>query len=365
MNTTVTDKTTAGPPGPLGMLRVVEFAGLGAAPFAAMMLADAGAHVIRVERPGADLASAGILGRNRTVIELDLKTEAGLHQARELLVDADVVLEGFRPGVMERLGLGPDETLRCNPRLVYARMTGWGQSGPMSMTAGHDINYLALTGVLRSICREDENPVPPLNLVGDYGGGGMLVLCGILTALLERSSSGRGQVIDAAMVDGASLLMTSVWSRLATGRWSSTPGTNSIDGGAPFYNVYRTSDDEFMAVGAIEPRFYSRVLEGLGLPRELADCQHDRTTWPATKARLADVFAQRSRAEWTATFAPLDACVTPVLALSEAVQAPQISVRKTLVHIDGHVEPAPAPRYSRTPAVIRRQSATTVTEVLS
>ena len=273
-----------------------------------------------------------------------------------MIDDADVVLEGFRPGVMERLGLGPEPCLRRNPRLVYARMTGWGQAGPLASAAGHDINYLALTGVLWSVAREGEAPLPPLNLVGDYGGGGMLVLCGILTALLERTSSGRGQIIDAAMVDGASLLMSGIWNRVATGEWSGPPGTNSIDSGAPFYNVYRTSDDAFMAVGAIEPHFYTRLLRGLGLADDLADTQHDRTTWPTTKALFADTFATRSRDDWTAIFAPLDACVTPVLTLDEAPQSPQLSARGTLVAVNGHVEPAPAPRYSRTAAAVRQPS---------
>lgn len=355
---THTGNTGASRQGPLSSLRVIEFAGLGAAPFAAMMLADSGADVVRIERPDGTQTRAGILGRNREAIELDLKSATDQAHARELIDHADVVLEGFRPGVMERLGLGPDESLLRNPRLVYARMTGWGQSGPMAKAAGHDINYLALTGVLRSIAREGETPLPPLNLVGDYGGGGMLVLCGILTALLERASSGRGQIVDAAMIDGASLLMAGIWNRVATGLWSTAPGTNSIDGGAPFYNVYRTSDDAFMAVGAIEPHFYVRVLEGLGLPSEYAESQLDRQTWPAVRDNFAQVFRTRTRAEWTAIFDPLDACVTPVLTLAEAAEAPQISARNTLVRIDGHVEPAPAPHYSRTPSLVRQHIST-------
>jgi alpha-methylacyl-CoA racemase len=336
--------------GPLSALRVVEFAGLGPAPFAAMLLAHAGAEVLRIDRPGGG-ADGGALTRGRPVLELDLKDPADRDRALAAVERADVLIEGFRPGVMERLGLGPDVCLAANPGLVYGRMTGWGQDGPRAREAGHDINYLALTGALRSIARRGEAPVPPLNLVGDYGGGGMLLAFGLLVALHERHSSGRGQVVDAAMVDGVSLLMAGVWSRAAQGRWSAEPGTNDIDTGAPFYDVYRTADGEYMAVGSIEPQFYARLLEGLGLdPAALAD-QWDRERWPEGKAAIARVFATRTRAEWTARFADRDACVTPVLSMAEALDDAHLAPRATLVRAGDGPGPAPAPRLCRTPLV--------------
>ncbi|MEQ3553445.1 CaiB/BaiF CoA-transferase family protein [Pseudonocardia nematodicida] len=341
--------------GPLHGIRVVEFAGLGPGPFAAMLLADAGADVIRVDRPAVPV-DGGALTRGRPWIGLDLKTGTGRATALALARRADVLIEGFRPGVMERLGLGPEVCLAANPRLVYGRMTGWGQDGPRAHEAGHDINYLAETGALRSIARCGEAPVPPLNLVGDYGGGGMLLAFGITTALLERHTSGRGQVVDAAMTDGVSLLMTGIWSRAAQGRWSGEPGTNDIDSGAPFYDVYPTADGEYMAVGAIEPRFWTRLLDGLGLdPAELPE-QWDRERWPAAKKRVAEVFAGRSRAEWTAVFADRDACVTPVLSMAEAPDAPQIAARGTLHRGPDGPQPAPAPRLGRTPLRVRTPS---------
>ncbi|MGV9734094.1 CaiB/BaiF CoA transferase family protein [Rhodococcus aetherivorans] len=334
--------------GPLRGLRVVEIAALGSAPFAAMMLADAGAEVLRINRPGQHTDDPGILGRGRTALSLDLKDLHDRDRALEAIDHADVLIEGFRPGVMERLGLGPGTCLNRNPALIYARMTGWGQDGPLAATAGHDINYLALTGALRSIARQGEVPVPPLNLVGDYGGGGMLLVTGILAALYERVSSGTGQVVDAAMIDGTSLLMSGIWNRKATGNWSGEPGTNSIDSGSHFYNVYRTADDAFMAVGSIEPQFYQRLLLGLGLADADLPAQHDRAQWPAMKDLFARIFRMKTRAEWTLVFAELDACVSPVLALDEAVTDPHMQCRNTLVRGD-RVEPAPAPRYSRTP----------------
>lgn len=337
--------------GPLHGLRVVEIAALGPAPFAAMMLADAGAEVLRINRPGHSTDEAGILGRGRAAsIALDLKDSGDRAAALAAITEADVLIEGFRPGVTERLGLGPEACLQRNPRLIYARVTGWGRSGPLAASAGHDINYLALTGALHAMAGGGEVPSPPLNLVGDYGGGGMLLLNGILCALYERGRSGRGQVIDAAMIDGANLLMTGIWSRVAAGEWAGRPGTNSIDGGAHFYNVYRTADDEFMAVGSIEAPFYRRLLEGLGLDREELPDQHDRGSWPAMKQRLAGIFATRTRAQWTAVFAGLDACVTPVLSLTEAPADGHMSSREALLRGD-RIEPAPAPRYSRTPNV--------------
>jgi len=339
---------TAPSPGPLRGLRVVEIAALGSAPFAAMMLADAGAEVLRINRPGQTTDDAGILGRGRTTLSLDLKDPCERDRALDAIDRADVLIEGFRPGVMERLGLGPDTCLGRNPALIYARMTGWGQDGPLADTAGHDLNYLALTGALRSIARQGEVPVPPLNLVGDYGGGGMLLVTGILAALYERVSSNVGQVVDAAMIDGTSLLMSGIWNRKATGNWSSEPGTNSIDSGAHFYNVYRTSDDAFMAVGSIEPQFYQRLLLGLGLADADLPAQQDRAQWPAMKDRFASIFRTKTREEWTVVFAELDACVSPVLTLDEAVTDPHMQFRNTLIRGE-RVEPAPAPRYSRTP----------------
>ncbi|MGW0163005.1 CoA transferase [Mycobacterium sp. NPDC003323] len=337
--------------GPLQGLRVIEIAALGPAPFAAMMLADSGAEVLRINRPGQSTVAAGILGRSRTAsLTLDLKDADDLATAHEAIKRADVLIEGFRPGVMERLGLGPDPCLEANRGLIYARVTGWGQSGPLAAAAGHDINYLALTGALRSIARHGETPIPPLNLVGDYGGGGMLLLNGILSALYERHRSGRGQVVDAAMIDGATLLMSGIWNRLGTGEWGGEPGTNSIDGGSHFYNVYRTADNEFMAVGSIEAPFYRRLLQGLGCNPDTMPDQHDRQSWPAMKRRFADIFATRTRAQWVDVFAELDACVSPVLSLQEAAQDPHMRARQTVLAGE-RLEPAPAPRYSRTPAV--------------
>jgi alpha-methylacyl-CoA racemase len=334
--------------GPLHETRVVEFAGLGPGPFAAMLLADAGADVVRIDRPdGATARSA--LTDGRPVVRLDLKDGAGRATALELVRHADVLIEGFRPGVMERLGLGPEVCLDENPGLVYGRMTGWGQDGPRAREAGHDINYLALGGALRAIGRRGEAPVPPLNLVGDYGGGGMLLAFGLLVALHERRTSGHGQVVDAAMVDGVSLLMAGVWNRAAEGCWSAEPGTNDIDTGAPFYDVYRTADGEYMAVGSIEPQFYARLLDGLGLDPALRAGQWDRDRWPAAKSEIAHAFAARTRAEWTTRFADRDACVTPILSMAEAPCDPHVAGRRTLERDRKAHRPAPAPRLSRTP----------------
>jgi alpha-methylacyl-CoA racemase len=334
--------------GPLAGLRVVEFAGLGPGPFSAMLLADAGAEVVRIQRDATD-PGPGPLVRGRTLVPADLKTDAGHRLARELVAHADVLLEGFRPGVMERLGLGPEVCLLDNPRLVYGRVTGWGRGGPLAHTAGHDINYLAVTGALHSIRRAGHPPVPPLNLVADYGGGGLLLTFGVLTALHERATSGRGQVVDAAMLDGVSLLMTGIWSRLAEGRWPGRPGHNELDGGAPFYTVYATADEEYMAVGAIEPQFWERLLQVLALnPANVPD-QWDRARWPELTDRIATVFRTRTRAVWTDAFTATDACVSPVRSLAEAVQDPQMRARDTLINVNGVIHPAPAPQLSRTP----------------
>jgi alpha-methylacyl-CoA racemase len=332
---------------PLRHVRVLEIAGLGPAPFAAMMLADAGAEVVRVARPGDPGYSAGILERGRPTVEANLKDPHDLARVRRLVDGADVLLEGFRPGVMERLGLGPQECLARNPRLVYGRMTGWGQDGPHARSAGHDINYLAATGALHSLSREGEPPMPPLNLVGDFGGGGMLLAYGVLVALLERSASGEGQVVDAAMVDGTHLLMVGVWSRVQAGGWG-RPGTNEIDTGAPYYNVYATSDGRYMAIGAVEPVFYATALEVLGLDRtDLLARQHDRGHWNQAKATIAAAFAARTFGDWTQAFACVDACVTPVLDLDEAAGSAMAAERNMFVRVNGATGPAPAPRYSR------------------
>jgi alpha-methylacyl-CoA racemase len=348
--------------GPLAGVKVVEFAGLGPGPFAAMLLADAGADIVRIDRPAGPV-DGGALTRGRPWLGLDLKTSEGRDRALELVRRADVLIEGFRPGVMERLGLGPQRCQEENPRLVYGRMTGWGQDGPRAREAGHDINYLALTGALRSIARRGAAPVPPLNLVGDYGGGGMMLAFGIVTALLERGHSGRGQVVDAAMVDGVSLLMTGIWSRAAQGRWSGEPGTNDIDSGSPFYDVYATADGEYMAVGSIEPLFWARLLEGLELDSSALPAQWDREQWPLLKQLVAAAFATRTRAEWTAVFGGLDACVTPVLSLAEAPADAHLGARRTLEHHPDGPQPAAAPRLDRTP--LRARAADPLDEALA
>ena len=333
--------------GPLEAFKVVEFATLGPAPFATMLLVQAGADVIAVDRPGTRAASAIDEGRAR--LPLDLKSRRGLHDALALVREADILVEGFRPGVMERLGLGPDECMALNPRLIYARMTGWGQEGPRRHDAGHDINYLSLTGALGSIGRIGHAPVPPLNLVGDYGGGAMFLVFGVLAALVERERSGRGQVVDAAMIDGVSVLMAEIWDRHGQGRWSGEAGTNDFDSGAPFYDVYATSDGKFMAVGAVEPQFWRLCVQHVGLdPDKLSD-QWDRSSWPALKKLVAGRFRTRSQAEWIEAFAGVDACVTPVLGLADVTSDPHIRARATITVSGNTPLPAPAPRLARTP----------------
>lgn len=336
-------------------LRVVEIEALGPVPFAAMQLADLGADVVRIDSPPRNPEDPhdheGPIWRGRGSMTLNLKDPGQLAQAREIIGRADVLLEGFRPGVMERLGLGPDQVCADNPGLVYARMTGWGQTGPLSSAAGHDINYLALGGILRGIARRGERPLPPLNLVGDYGGGGMLLVVGVLAALLERSRSGRGQVVDAAMLDGAALLMSSVFGWRGRGTWHDEPGTNMIDSGAPFYEVYTTKDGRHLAVGSIEPRFYRLLLEGLELdPASLPD-QFDRDQWPLMKDVFADRIATRDLADWVTVFDGVDACVSPVLSVDEALADEHVRARGTYEVADGYVHPSPAPRFSRTTTV--------------
>ncbi|GBE64416.1 alpha-methylacyl-CoA racemase [Mycobacterium sp. MFM001] len=331
--------------GPLNGLRVIELAGIGPGPHAAMILGDLGADVVRVDRPGA--SGADPMLRNRRFVTADLKSDEGRELVLKLVAKADVLIEGFRPGVTERLGLGPDDCARVNDRLIYARMTGWGQTGPRSKQAGHDINYISLNGVLHAIGRKGERPVPPLNLVGDFGGGSMFLLVGILSALWERQSSGKGQVIDAAMIDGSSVLIQMMWGMRALGMWSDERGTNMLDTGAPYYDTYECADGRYVAVGAIEPQFYAELLKGLGLDAAQLPGQNDRTRWPELRTRLTEVFASKDRDHWAKVFADSDACVTPVLAFGEVETEPHVTERHTFYQADGGLQPRPAPRFSR------------------
>jgi alpha-methylacyl-CoA racemase len=344
------------PSGPLTGIRVVELSGLGPAPYACMLLAELGADVIRVGRPDGRGHLIGPevdnLNRSRPSVAVDLKNADGREVLLRLLDRADVLVEGNRPGVLERLGVGPDEVLTRNPRLVYARMTGWGQSGPMAARAGHDINYLGLTGALHAIGTADK-PVVPLNVGADFGGGSMFLVVGVLAALLERVGSGRGQVVDAAMVDGASSLVTMIYGMLGAGLWQDRRAANLLDGGAPFYDTYACADGGHVAVGALEPQFYAALLEGTGLAGALSGGQFDVAQWPEHRRRFAEVFVSRTRDEWAAAFAGTDACVTPVLSLREAPADPHLVARGTFVEQDGVTQPGPAPRFSRTPGAVR------------
>jgi alpha-methylacyl-CoA racemase len=345
--------------GPLAGLRGVELAGIGPCPFAATVLADLGMDVVRVDRiaPPRQAYSVSpelaLLNRGRRSVSVNLKAPEGVEVVRRLASETDVFLEGFRPGVAERLGLGPEVLRAANPGLVYARMTGWGQDGPLSAAAGHDINYLALTGVLGAIGSPAAPPPPPLNVVGDFGGGGMLLAMGVLAALLERAQSGEGQVVDAAIVDGVALLSTFLWGTRAAGGWSTRRGENLIDGGAHFYGTYECADGRYLAVGAIEEQFYSAFCAGLGLPRASMPEPADVSDWAAARERVARVIRQRPRDEWVERFAGLDACVTPVLDVDEAVEHPHNVARGTFVNFEGVDQPAPAPRFSRTPGSLR------------
>ncbi len=331
--------------GPLSGIRIVELAGIGPGPFCGMVLADHGAEVIQVERPGpGSLPMPRLTARGRRSIAVDLKRPEGIGIVLDLVATADGLIEGFRPGVAERLGVGPDVCLERNPRLVYGRMTGWGQEGPLASAAGHDIDYVALTGALGAIGRE--RPVPPLNLVGDYGGGGMLLAFGMVAALLEVSRTGRGRVVDAAMVDGASLLMTPIYELFGLGFWRDARGANLLDGGAPFYDTYETADGGYVAVGALEPQFYAELLDGLGLAAEELPAQYDVAGWPTLSRRFAEVFRSRTRDEWESVFSGTDACVAPVLSLAEAPKHPHLRARGTFVEVGGVLQPGPAPRFS-------------------
>ena len=339
--------------GPLAGLRVVEMAGLAPGPFACTILADLGADVIRVDRarPGADVLGVpgDPLARSRRSIGVDVKSPSGVELVRRLVGLADVFVEGYRPGVAERLGLGPDECLARNPRLVYGRMTGWGQDGPMAAAAGHDINYIGIAGALDAIGRPGERPVPPLNLVGDFGGGGLLLAMGLLAALYERAGSGRGQVVDASMVDGAALLTTQLHGMHAAGLWGNERGANTLDGGAPFYDTYRTSDGRYMAVGAIEQRFWAELLHVLDLDGEPLPDRANQDNWPVVREILATRIATRTRDEWAKLAEGTDACLTPVLSPWEAAAHPHNAARGTFVPVGGVVQPAPAPKFTRTP----------------
>ena len=346
--------------GPLSGIRIVEIAGIGPGPFCAMMLADMGADVVRVDRASAvrggdpDRPPFDLLNRGRRSVGIDLKSSEGVETVLTLVEDADALLEGFRPGVAERLGIGPEDCLARNGRLVYGRMTGWGQDGPYATAAGHDLNYIALAGALHGIGRQGDAPVPPLNLVGDFGGGGMYLAYGMVCALLEARSSGRGQVVDAAMVDGAASLMTAFFGMAGSGFWSEERGTNMLDTGAHFYNVYETADGRYVSLGPIEPQFYAELRERLGLHGSEWDSQMDRMRWPDLKEKLADVIRRRTRDEWCELLEGTDTCFAPVLSLAEAPEHAHNRERGTFTEVAGVVQPAAAPRLSRTPGTIRR-----------
>jgi alpha-methylacyl-CoA racemase len=356
--------------GPLAGVKVLEIAALGPAPFAAMMLADMGAEVLRIDRAeGAELLRFGraertedgeggdtppldFLSRGRRSVGLDLKSSGGVELLLKLVEAADVIIEGFRPGVMERLGAGPEVCLARNPRLIFGRMTGWGQEGPLARAAGHDINYIALAGALEPIGRRGEKPLPPLNLVGDFGGGGMLLAYGVACALIERASSGKGQVVDAAMVDGAAVLMTFFHAAQQSGWWKPERGTNLLDGGAHFYDTYETSDGKYISIGAIESKFYAELIAKLGLASEDLGDQMDRSHWPKLKERFTELIKTKTREEWCAILEGTDACFAPVLSMAEAADHPHLRDRGTFVEVAGALQPGPAPRFSRTPCRI-------------
>ena len=334
--------------GPLTSLKVVEFSGLGPAPLAGQLLADLGAVVITVDRKAGPADPTDVTRRGKRSVVLDLKSQTGLKAAHALIATSDVLIEGFRPGVMERLGLGPET---CPDHLIYARMTGWGQDGPWSQTAGHDINYLALTGALHAMGDGDRPPVPPMNLVADYGGGTMFLIFGILAAVIERGISGKGQVVDAAMVDGVPAMMSLIHGMLAQGRWQETRSSNWLDGAAPFYRCYTCACGGYVAVGALEPQFYALLLGKLDLPDSYRISQNDEATWDARRIEFAQIFGRKSRDEWAAYFEGSDACVAPVLTFSEAAVHPHMAARKNLLTLGDVTQSAPAPRFSRTAPV--------------
>ncbi|MBU8823331.1 CaiB/BaiF CoA transferase family protein [Mycolicibacterium goodii] len=337
--------------GPLQGLRVVELAGIGPGPHAAMILGDLGADVVRIERPGkgggVPAGDRDAMLRNRRSVAANLKEPEGRDLVLRLIAKADVLIEGYRPGVTERLGLGPQDCAKVNERLIYARMTGWGQEGPRALQAGHDINYISLNGTLHAVGRKGERPVPPLNLAGDFGGGSMFLLVGILSALYERQTSGKGQVIDAAMIDGSAVLMQMMWGFRASGMWSDERGTNLLDTGAPYYDTYETADGKYMAVGAIEPQFYAELLKGLGLDSADLPAQNDVARWPELREAFTKAFAAHDRAHWTKVFDGTDACATPVRSFAEVLDEPHVAERNTFYDDEGNLQPMPAPRFSR------------------
>jgi len=345
--------------GVLSGYKIIEFAGIGPAPMCAMLLSDMGAEVLRIDR--AEEANLGIptnakynlLGRGRRSVAIDLKRKEGTEVALTLISRADALIEGFRPGVMERLGLGPDVCMARNPRLIYGRMTGWGQEGPLAQAAGHDINYIALTGALHSIGRKGEAPVPPLNLVGDFGGGGVYLALGVVAGLLEAQKSSKGQVLDVAMTDGAASLMTAIYGLRAAGRWTDQRGDNILDTGSHYYDVYETSDGKYIAIGSIEPKFYAELLRLTGLQNEELPRQNDQSAWPTLKERVTKVFRTKTRDEWCRLMEGSEVCFAPVLTMQEAPNHPHNRLRETFVEANGVIQPAPAPRFSRTPSAIQ------------
>jgi alpha-methylacyl-CoA racemase len=349
--------------GPLAGVKIVELVGIGPGPFAAMLLADMGAEVLRVHRVesvdrGYDPGGVPVLDRNRRSVGVDLKHPDGVETVLRLVVAADALLEGFRPGVTDRLGVGPEACLARNPRLVYGRMTGWGQDGPMAHAAGHDINYIALAGALAHFGRAGAKPTPPLNMVGDFGGGGMFLAFGVVCGIVEARTSGQGQVVDAAMVDGSAVLMSMMWGLRQLGAFDEQHrGENVLDTGAPFYDTYECADGAFIAVGSLEPQFYAELLAKTGLGDEELPAQMDRDGWPRLRARFTELFKTKTRAEWCALLEGSDACFAPVLTLSEAAEHPHITARGTIVEYDGVLQPAPAPRFSRTAPELHRPAA--------
>ena len=339
--------------GPLSGIRILEFSGIGPGPFCGMLLSDLGADILRIDRKDGDRGEkTHVTRRGRKSVALDLKRPEAREACLRLIVSADALYEGFRPGVMERLGLGPDVALARNPRLVYGRMTGWGQDGPLAQAAGHDINYIAITGALHAIGVKDR-PVPPLNLVGDFGGGAMYLALGLLAGLLHARATGEGQIVDAAMSDGAASLMAAFYGHMAGGRWNDTRESNGVDGGAPYYGVYRCSDGRFVALGSIEKQFFAELLDRLGITDFPRDRQRDPAYWPALRTRLEAVFLTRTQAEWMALMEGSDACFAGVLSLADAPSHPHHIARGTFVTVDGVLQPAPAPRFSRTPGAIQ------------
>ena len=338
--------------GVLDGITIIEMAGIGPGPFAGMMLADHGARVIRVERVGArDMAGRDVLTRNREIVQIDTKSPEGVAQVRDLIKSADGIFEGYRPGVMERMGLGPDVLLADNPKLVYGRMTGWGQTGPLAQAAGHDINYISITGNLHGYGRPDSKPTPPTNAIGDFAGGGMMLAFGMVSALLNVARGGKGQVIDVAMTDGAAIIHAMQWGFRGLGMWEDTRGVNMLDTAAHFYDTYECADGKWISIGSIEPQFYSLLRQTLGLEADAAfDAQMDKSQWPVLKAKLTDIFKTKTRDEWAAIMEGTDICFGSIMSMGEALQHPHNVARQTFVKVDGLDQPAPAPRFLGTPA---------------